>query len=285
MTKNKSSQSIFIIGFPKSGNTWLTRLLADSLQIRAGTGMRGEDQVETATSVNFQLELPEITDFIVRKTHYLPSTLMEVRNEDINRSVYIYRDFRDVVISSFFYLHSGIHENGIRKDKKNSLKSIYFILRSDPKRLLLEHTETISRSWSDGVGSWSNHINTWQDFCSKNPKSNIVFVSYEGLLNNTLETVKEIIEGIQLPLPPEHHLKEAIRRQSFQKQKSFFQEISNDTDAPFGKDFNIKFLRKGIAGDWKNFFTKEMGEIVEEYHGEMLRKLGYVKDSKWYQKL
>jgi hypothetical protein len=39
--------------------------------------------------------------------------------------------------------------------------------------------------------------------------------------------------------------------------------------------------RKGIAGDWKNVFTKQDRAAFKEVAGELLTKLGYEKDNTW----
>ena len=48
-----------------------------------------------------------------------------------------------------------------------------------------------------------------------------------------------------------------------------------------GQENNSKFLRKGIAGDWKNYFNKEARELFDFYAGAQLVKLGYEKDRSW----
>lgn len=310
MTNSKSTQSIYVIGFPKSGNTWLTRLLADCLQSRVSVSLNDDDHIEIASSVNSQLDIPVATDFTIWKAHLLPSILMQIRNENITKAVYIYRDFRDIVISAFFYHHSRICETELYQNKTMSLKNFFQLLtellisrkrnqqkdigsladymlycyKGSPKRLLYKHTVSISKTWSDEVGAWSNHITTWLNFKKNNLNSKIVFISYEKLLSDTTITLKKIIDGMGLVLPSEEHLESTVRRQSFKEQKKFFEENS-DENLPSGKKFNIRFLRKGVAGDWKNFFTGGMGEIVEKYHGEMLLNLGYTNKANWYESL
>ena len=44
------------------------------------------------------------------------------------------------------------------------------------------------------------------------------------------------------------------------------------------------FLRKGVAGDWKNKFNKEAAMIFDHYAGDMLIKLGYETDHNWINK-
>jgi hypothetical protein len=89
LNNKTADNSIFVIGFPKSGNTWLTRLLADCLNARAGSGMRLGDVSEIATSVNYQLKVAKKTEFIIRKSHYLPEVFKTVRKEKIRKAIYI----------------------------------------------------------------------------------------------------------------------------------------------------------------------------------------------------
>ena len=41
------------------------------------------------------------------------------------------------------------------------------------------------------------------------------------------------------------------------------------------------FIRKGIAGDWKNKFSPEACEMFNKYAGGALIKVGYEKDDSW----
>ena len=44
-------------------------------------------------------------------------------------------------------------------------------------------------------------------------------------------------------------------------------------------------MRKGIVGDWRNWFTREAGEVFDHYCGETLVRLGYEADRKWFENL
>ena len=48
-----------------------------------------------------------------------------------------------------------------------------------------------------------------------------------------------------------------------------------------GKEDRNNFLRKGIAGDWKNHFNEEAANIFHHYAGETLIKLGYEINDDW----
>lgn len=277
----QQNKSIYVIGFPKSGNTWLTKLLADSLQIKAGTGMGDRDEAEIATSVNSYITSKD-DRYVVRKTHFMPDALVDFEPGEIRHCVYIYRDLRDIVISAFFFRNHRIHESEVLKDpggrkfkyKLLTLKNIIF--RCNPRKKLVEHTRDISKGWGGFVGSWSDHIKAWQEFVKENQQINMAFVSYEKLLENTTETVRSVIKELGLEMPPDEQISRAIHRQSFSQQKTIFENWVPSEHLIQGKRVNLRFLRKGVAGDWKRFFTDEMSEIIESSNGKVMKKLGYL---------
>ena len=52
---------------------------------------------------------------------------------------------------------------------------------------------------------------------------------------------------------------------------------------PGGEDYVLDFKkqRKGVAGDWRNVFTKTDKHVFKETAGDLLVDLGYEKDLNW----
>jgi lipopolysaccharide transport system ATP-binding protein len=48
-----------------------------------------------------------------------------------------------------------------------------------------------------------------------------------------------------------------------------------------GEEDATKHHRKGIAGDWRNYFTPEVKQIFKERLGEALVAAGYEKGLEW----
>ena len=96
-------------------------------------------------------------------------------------------------------------------------------------------------------------------------------IAYEDLLERPEEEVKRLLEFLRADAGNEV-VRECIESASFE----------NWSDGrKRGQEDPFSFLRKGIAGDWKNFFTEKDKLIFKEEAGDLLVELGYEKDNDW----
>lgn len=284
-------QPIYVVGFPKSGNTWLTRLLADVLRAR----VRSKDMrnnIEVASDVNERLFLPKKTEYEIAKVHLIPDFFLKEVDPEPQRIVYIFRDIRDVAISAFFYWNKNYQEDDVRTSSFSSLfsngpRALFDYYRYRRKLLCYIRNLCIGNiEWfKKNTGIWSEHISKWRNISRQLTDVRFVFISYEELRHNPSRALLYILSTLNLPEPTHRRLEVAIERQSFKRLKKYFREETTDARIPFGRQFNLKFLRKGSVGDWKNFLSFRMGHMIKRHHGEMLLELGYESDPHWYKKL
>ena len=92
----KTLTEIFVTGFPRSGNTWLNRLLSD---------LFNAPQQDTPESVVFPNFAEVIEDkYVVRKTHWYRWQYKENGyNGQPAYVVWVHRDPRDMVVSMMHY--------------------------------------------------------------------------------------------------------------------------------------------------------------------------------------
>ena len=255
----KYLNSYLLVEYPKSGGTWLGQLISSYLEIPFPRN-----------------RFPLLKSSLIHG-HFLPKK----RFKYFNKIFYMVRDGRDVMVSYYYYYFFLIEKRDpnlkdllyIKKhlkfkdytDVKNNLPSfIDFMFTNKPPKLIRFSYE----------GNWRDFNEKWLEF-SKNFKNNVIQVKYENLLKNTKDELKRIIKEIGIKSIDEDKIEEIFEKFSFK----------NQTGRKPGEENPKSFLRKGVAGDWKNKFSKKAAEIFNYYAGDLLIKLGYEKDKGWLKKV
>ncbi|MBD3314933.1 MAG: hypothetical protein GF344_04045 [Chitinivibrionales bacterium] len=167
-------------------------------------------------------------------------------------AVHLIRDPRDALVSGYWSWKQSHQENGERitavRERLNSMSL------EDGLVLMVEHITSLEQlaGWNfDGTG-------------------NIYTVRYEDMVNATYVTVNKMLEHWKLYLS-EKELEELIAKHSFK---------AITGRSPGEEDTNHHF-RKGVTGDWKNYFTDKVKARFKKIHGEALCSLGYESDFDW----
>ena len=237
-------QAIYVAAYPKSGSTYLTRLLGDVLDSPTGGCMPSEDSKEIATEGQ-----DRTGTYIVRKGHFVlvdndtgpvvpsPHRLAWKRltNEKI---VFLVRDPRDICISGAYHW------------------------RCTPAEFL----ERMIRGDVARCGRWDNFTDMWINDRNLFPSS-IIF-RYEDLQNDGLAQLQRLTL-----LFPDYlrDLASSLKRQSFATRSQGLSE----------SEMRRNNMRKGIVGDWRNWFSygedKEFNDRIWHEFGWMMERLGYQK--------
>lgn len=118
--------------------------------------------------------------------------------------------------------------------------------------------------------SYEYHIRMWLD----DRKKAEAYTRYEELHKDGVKELRRIIRllvGKELSI---ENCLEVYKRQSFAVVKQ------GDTGGRLTHS-----MRKGIVGDWRKYFTREIGEYMHQHMGEFMIEEGYVADSHWWEKL
>jgi len=189
----KNKEPIYVIGFPKSGNTWLARLLAEVTQ----------SKIEATNPVDGADNSPERNGcYVIHKEHIVKDADAALQS----KVVYIVRDVRDVLVSWFFHCNRWVRperitENALYKRYLNhEVKKSINLLRSSIKAEfiaeMLYHLRLLLCGKSDRmiVGGWSEHVLFWT--C----KPSVVVVKYEDLLKDTEGELRRIVISLGLAI-------------------------------------------------------------------------------------
>lgn len=182
--------------------------------------------------------------------------------------VIVWRDGRDVMVSHYHHLVSQ-NEFASKSAQSHTRKSIQ---TDDPGNIHANLARFIELSAEGKIHpwfSWSQFYRAWH-----NQTSVAAELRYETLLTDSsseLFRVQEILGGLKSK-------EECI---SIAEQFSFQRQANRKP----GEENNKSFLRKGIAGDWKNVFGREAAEVFQHYHGDALIELGYETNSDWVDRV
>ncbi len=253
--------SISVVGYPKSGNTWLTRLIARSLNISVAKYSYGNigDNPEIASDVNRNLDVKQ-KDYFVRKLHVRPNDFEE-KIKDTKYVIYIKRDPKAVAVSAFFYFK--YHGNKIFVEKKVPLYRPWRLFNWIKVRYKFNiFLNSFVTNGIEPFGKIDEHIAIWKEYSLI---SDIEFfeVDYNDLLNNTEKKLSEIFNYFKFPYS-DSVLIASIEQETFETRK---REIEEDQSGnmTFGKDFNNRFLRAGTNDDWSNYLTNAQANFIDEH--------------------
>jgi hypothetical protein len=114
---------------------------------------------------------------------------------------------------------------------------------------------------------------TWLDNRLK-----IVCVRYEELLADTVKEFHRVVGYLDIQMS-EALLESIVSRNQFERLasgKKFWKETRKQGQADPSSHF-----RKGITGDWRNYFTEAHKDKFKQEAGDKLIELGYEKDLNW----
>lgn len=259
-------EKIIITGYPKSGNTWLSRLTANLVDCPVEGFLYNPNNVEIAIEGT-----ERVSDYRVYKSHH---QLSELTKEDIQNAkiIYVVRDPRDVSISGRNYFDFGKPLFGNVKwydwSLKNFFPKLLSIIKTKINIIYLRKRERMNNAVLYGDNnvqhwcriSWKTHLKPYFD------DENVLKVKYESLLSDPLTESKRILNFIGIE-KDEAKINEDIYNQSFEKKKNKFKE-----EKQLGK---ANFMRKGENEQWKTLFSrKENFSFVKELKKELI-DLGY----------
>ncbi|NQV18420.1 MAG: sulfotransferase domain-containing protein [Armatimonadetes bacterium] len=249
--KKWNLSDVYLVSYPKSGNTFVSLLLANILKQLKGTPCRVDYFSLHEFIPDIQVNPDRITELDpprIIKTH----EHFEEWNKRIStlgkgfrfpRVIYIVRDGREVIISYYYHV-KNIH------GYKGSFED--FIVDKNAKL----------REWGDHVKGWLIDNNVLD-------QRNILIVKYKELRSDTFSSLKKILEFIGIEVDEEIVLRaikdsEIKRMQSIEKQYGAPEKYANP---------KFTFARKGLSGDIEEEFKVLVNRFYDNV--EVLEFLGY----------
>jgi len=237
---------VFIVSYPKSGNTWLRFLI--------GNLIYSETEV---TFSNIEKKVPDIYYLTRRNARKIPKPRYlkshEYYDPRYKKVIYIVRDPRDVAVSYYnFCIKFGYF------DETHSIDE--FVLDYCDGRI------------GDGC-SWQQHVGSWLGAMRNDRR--FLFIKYEDLLIDTQHCLENIACFLEKPVNDEQLSR--VVMSSTAKRMRELEEQQSDVWAPTKHSRRNKvFIRKARSGVWRDELSSENASIIENRFQRMMRKIGYL---------
>lgn len=249
-------KNIVIAGYPKSGSTWLVRLVAEILDSPVNGFWNAPGYNEMAIE-----GLTRKGEFSCFKSHHQLSDLKKL-NLYPDKIIYIIRDPRDIIISSLNYFNTTF-----LIDSKNILaRLINRFYRVSFGKIVMKKRAIDAILFGDSNISVWNRVG-WKSHVLPFLKDEQVYkIRYEDLLDNPEIECNKLLNFLNVNIE-KSKLRTSIKNQSFIEVKNKFNDLKDKSKA--------RFLRKGKKEQWKNKLNKEELHKINKEFASILTDLKY----------
>lgn len=248
--KSAKTKRITHLTFHKCGSQWVRDVLT-APEVSACTHF---ENANLSPSLNYE-DWPEQKDYTVMGPVYnaRPSDWLAQRKSG-DKAILVTRDPRDRMVSYVFSVANSHFGNLVLREPLRALTTRQKI-----------QFGIYDFFWISGI------YKSWASFPT-NP--HIFRTSYEKIIQDEEREFRAMFDFLNWNLP-DVSIKSAINRLSF-KSRSGRERGQTDLHSHY---------RKGEAGDWKNYFDRELGLEFEKLFPGLLVYCGYESSNTWHESL
>jgi hypothetical protein len=228
---------VFVGSYPRSGSTWLRFMLLEILAGQAsGFANTNEMLPDVGRHKSGAPVLPGSGRLI--KTH-------ERFRPEYKKAIYLVRDPRDVAISEFAYQKAL----GLARDDFDS------------------YVQRFLQGGVNPFGPWIDHATSWMNAADAR-RAEILHVNFEELKREPQEQLCRIVDFLRMPQVKDR-IPAAIKNNSLTRMKE------KEKASPQRASAKGRFIRSGSAGGWRSTFTDRQAQLMQQYAGTLMARLGY----------
>jgi hypothetical protein len=226
---------IVVAEYPKSGGTWIVSVIGDAL------GLPKRDIYISDEYKTFDVRkhpwYRNAPDLVLPDACVIKSH--ELPNSDLHtfpmRLVHLVRDGRDVVVSRFCFDRDFCVANGIYG----------------------KFEETFDDYVPRVAADWNRYVLAWQT-------AGVPFVQYEKFLADPVTAAQSLLSSAGMKVPEEAILSALNANTKEKLHEALSEAFVHNT-----------FVRKGVAGDWRNHFQEHHMAAFDKAAREGMEALGY----------
>lgn len=239
---------IFLVSYPKSGNTWTRFLVANLMNPSEDVSFTNIERLVPEIYLNNDAQLLKLPRPRVFKSH-------DPYDPRYRRAVCIVRDPRDIAVSYFTYA---------KKIKK-----------VDPDAGFDEYMEQFMCGAVDAFGSWGENVGSWLG--ARRDTNGFLVIRYEDLLSDGHAQMVRLADFLQIEATDEL-VTRAIEQSSIDRMRSLEKNQQSEWQMTKYSDKSVSFFRSGQSGGWKADLPAKWSDRIWSVWGDTMGELGYSRD-------
>ncbi|TVU10368.1 hypothetical protein EJB05_43893, partial [Eragrostis curvula] len=269
---------VFLASFPKSGTTWLKALSFATLNrvkyppLDSDHPLRNHNPHDCVRSIEVEFSLVNDINSLreefevlasprIFSTH-VPYSLLPDRFKEESRIVYICRDPKDAMVSSWFFTKKAAPAVGVDAQSHTFQEAL---------ELFCEGRSMAGPQWKHALQYWEESVRS---------PNKVLFLRYEEMLLDPKSNLKKLANFMGCGFTQEEDEKGVtdaiVELCSLNKLKKM--EVNKDGSNKVNVR-NESYFRNGVAGDWRNHMTPEMAMRLDKIVEDALQGSGFTFSS------
>jgi hypothetical protein len=236
---------VFIISYPKSGNTWTRFLIANLVYPEKHPDFSNINEV-----------IPDPEGLSKRHLAHMPRPRLIKSHQYFDprypKILYVVRDPRDVAISQYHF------------HRKRRLIDDNYPVQRFVTRFIAGETSPYA-SWADNVASW---------LVTKYKHPEFLLLRYEDMMADTARELAKAAAFLGAPADPSR-IAHAVAQSSVNKMRELENTQARLWSSTKDTRQDVPFVRSATAGGWKSEMPESSVQEMERAWGMLMTWLGY----------
>jgi hypothetical protein len=236
---------VFIVSYPKSGNTWTRFLVANLIHPQEPITFLNIERIVPDPDLQSRNFLKHCPRPRVMKSHH-------PFDPRYKRVVCIVRDPRDVAVSQY---HFQIKRGVLR-----------------PGHPIENFVQGFVAGEACPYGSWGQNVGSW--LIARHNSPGFLLLRYEDLMENALEGLAQMAQLLGIDAD-RARLENAVQLSSADRMRSLEKLQADSWASTKETRKDLLFVRSAVAGEWKSTLSSDAVAQIEQAWGGLMRVLGY----------